>query len=400
MNHFAPYHRPNSAGWSYWEHELEWDKNFHVQFPSDTLQKKYDFVVIGAGFTGLSTAYHLSLGHPSAQIAIIDKHQPPLGASTRNAGFACIGTVGEFLADAELEEKDVIWDRMKSRWDGLELLRSILGDQAIGYEASGGHELFTSKDSYAKVESHIKLCDEALRARIGRSDWYQPTKVNNFDAIHMPNEGCLQPAKAWQSFAQKCRERSIKLCWGVNVSNIHHHIDGVTIELALDQLHDVISAKAVVLATNAFSSTIKSTDCETSSVQPGRGMVWVTKPLSSLKWRGTFHAEEGYIYFRSVGENRLLLGGARHIDKASEETLSFGVNTKIAAFLKQYMQEILQVSPETIAYEWSGIMGFTSNKNPICKASDSGNEIHAVGLSGMGVALSTELGRSAALLLN
>ena len=125
----------------------------------------------------------------------------------------------------------------------------------------------------------------------------------------------------------------------------------------------------------------------------------MTKPLSELKLRGTFHAEEGYIDFRSVGENRLLLGGARHKDRITEETHHFGINETIAHFLKEYMRDVLKISPEYIAYQWSGIMGFTSTKNPVCIANLNGNVIHAVGLSGMGVALSSELGRRAARLL-
>ena len=399
MSRSPVYQRPSSAEWSYWESELEWKSRFHVEFPTDLLKASYDFVVIGGGFTGLSAAYHASLMHPTAKIAVLDKYHPPIGASTRNAGFACIGTVGEFLADAVLEQKEVIWDRMKSRWDGLELLRKTLGDEAIGFEPSGGYELFTSKEAYSKVEPHIKECEQALKERIGGSEWYTPTRVNDYQAIFMPNEGCLQPAKAWQSLAQKCRERSITLCWGINVSEIDDEVGSVKVVLEPGQLHDVITASAVVVATNAFSSTISSSEFDPSTVQPGRGMVWVTQPLSELKWKGTFHAEEGYIYFRSVGENRLLLGGARHKDRITEETHHFGINETIAHFLKEYMRDVLKISPEYIAYQWSGIMGFTSTKNPVCIANLNGNVIHAVGLSGMGVALSSELGRRAARLL-
>ena len=125
-------------------------------------------------------------------------------------------------------------------------------------------------------------------------------------------------------------------------------------------------------------------------------MVLLTKALVSQPWRGTFHAQQGYIYFRNVGADRLLLGGARHVDLSGETTAQFGVNSDIKAFLGRYMKEVLRIDPTEVEFEWSGIMGFTPDKNPVIRTEISGNTAWAVGLSGMGVALSTELGRKAA----
>ena len=115
------FYRPKKAQWSYWERELRWDRTLASYFSYRPLESNYDFVVVGAGFTGLSAVYHLAKKHPRAKIALIDRHLPPLGASTRNAGFACIGTVGEFIADIQLEQPECVWDRMHERWQGLTL---------------------------------------------------------------------------------------------------------------------------------------------------------------------------------------------------------------------------------------------------------------------------------------
>lgn len=83
-------HRPDYAQWSYWERELGWDQALTSYLAYKPLEKNYDFVVVGAGFTGLSAAYHLAKKHPTAKIALIDRHLPPLGASTRNAGLLAL----------------------------------------------------------------------------------------------------------------------------------------------------------------------------------------------------------------------------------------------------------------------------------------------------------------------
>ena len=89
--------------------------------------------------------------------------------------------------------------------------------------------------------------------------------------------------------------------------------------------------------------------------------------------------------------------GARHVDFSGETTTQFGINTEIKAFLLKYMKEILVIDPSEVEFEWSGIMGFTPDKNPVIRTELSGNIALAVGLSGMGVtAASAELGRKAA----
>ncbi len=51
-------------------------------------------------------------------------------------------------------------------------------------------------------------------------------------------------------------------------------------------------------------------------LMPVRSQILLTEPIENLKLKGTFHYDEGYIYFR----NRILLGGARNLDFQTEET--------------------------------------------------------------------------------
>lgn len=391
------FYRPKYAQWSYWERELGWDQRTTSYLGYKPLENSYDFVVVGAGFTGLSAAYHLAKIHPSAKIALLDRYLPPLGASTRNAGFACIGTVGEFITDSHLEQRERVWDRMYERWQGLSLLRSILGDQVIEYEPLGGHELFTEQDEFERVSAYLDSCNTALKKRTGLDHWYKPTKVNGYNAIQMPREGQLQPAKAWARFAQLCEQMGIHLAWGRCLVDITKKMDRIklTAENGRKGAHQFHSS-SVILTTNAFSALLD----DDVSVSPGRGLVLLTKAIDSQPWQGTFHADHGYIYFRNVGPDRLLLGGARHMDISGETTTQFGINKEIKAFLLRYMKEVIGIDPGVVEYEWSGIMGFTPDKNPVIRADTSRNMVWAVGLSGMGVALSTKLGRQAAEFFN
>ena len=55
----------------------------------------YDFVVIGGGIVGSFTALKIASENKNARVALIERGILPLGASTKNAGFACFGSISE-----------------------------------------------------------------------------------------------------------------------------------------------------------------------------------------------------------------------------------------------------------------------------------------------------------------
>ena len=131
-----------------------------------------------------------------------------------------------------------------------------------------------------------------------------------------------------------CVNRWNSLSLGTKFGRNDRKMDGVILRVEeRENGNRELHSSSVILATNAFS---KSLDPDVS-VRPGRGLVLLTKALDSQPWRGTFHAQQGYIYFRNVGADRLLLGGARHVDLSGETTAQFGVNSDIKAFLGKYM---------------------------------------------------------------
>jgi glycine/D-amino acid oxidase-like deaminating enzyme len=113
----------------------------------------------------------------------------------------------------------------------------------------------------------------------------------------------------------------------------------------------------------------------------------VTTPINNLQLRGTFHFDEGFYYFRNVGD-RLLVGGARNKCFEGEATTRFETTTLIQDELERFIAtHILPGQLFDIEYRWSGIMGFTEDKQPMIKPiSDRVTAI--VACNGMGVALS------------
>ena len=116
-----------------------------------------DICIIGSGLVGLHSAIALKERSPGLRILILDSGFLPYGASTRNAGFACFGSMTELLDDLTRESEDDVFGRVQLRWEGLKRLREITGDDAIGYEPLGGYELFTKDEETEFSECRDKL---------------------------------------------------------------------------------------------------------------------------------------------------------------------------------------------------------------------------------------------------
>ena len=82
-----------------------------------------DFTIVGSGIVGLHCALTLRKNHPKAKILVLEKGTLPQGASTKNAGFACFGSISEILDDLQHHDQQTVIDLVQKRQRGLELLR-------------------------------------------------------------------------------------------------------------------------------------------------------------------------------------------------------------------------------------------------------------------------------------
>ena len=75
-----------------------------------------DFLIIGAGIVGYSTAIHLRKKYPNSKILVIERGYLPSGASSKNAGFACFGSATELLDDLSQYDESTVWETVQKRW--------------------------------------------------------------------------------------------------------------------------------------------------------------------------------------------------------------------------------------------------------------------------------------------
>lgn len=372
-----------------------WEREHFTQF---------NFIVIGGGIVGCSTAYHLAKRYPQASIAILERGIFPSGASTKNAGFACFGSLTELVDDLPKLGEEELLALVEKRWLGLQKLRNILGDQALDYQMNGGYELIREQEipELEKLGYINKLLsplfpeavfkeDSALTTQFGLSTHKTRTVVSN------QYEGQINTGKMMKAWWDICAQNGVKIFIGCDVKQIDEESESVNIIVADATEGKDLQFKAgkVAICTNAFSKQFVTNEV----IEPGRGMVMITHPVKNLKIKGVFHYDAGYFYFRNVG-NRLLIGGGRNLDNESETTLEFGINPKIEQRLLNDISEmILPDQPFEIDMKWSGIMAFGKNKSPLVKKVTDKIVVGAR-LGGMGVAIGTQIGEEIQILLN
>jgi hypothetical protein len=351
--------------------------------------------VVGAGIVGLFTALHHKRAHPRHRVLVLERGPHPSGASVKNAGFACFGSPSELLADMAAEGEERALRRVEQRWRGLQELRAELGDAAIGFEASGGHELFADDPLYTRVAEGFDGLNRSLHAIFGRRvyEWADGRKgdlgLRTDHLAYTDLEGPVDSGKLMQALLRKAQEAGVELQFNAGVTAVDEEADGVRLALADG---DPILADRVAVCTNGYTQAL----FPLLDVLPARGQVLLTAPIPGMKLKGTFHANEGYVYFRDL-DGAVLLGGGRDLDKAGETTTADDVTPLIQDHLEHLLRTvIIPGTPYTIAGRWSGVMAFASaGKEPLVERI-SPRVVVAVRLSGMGVAIGIRVARRAA----
>ena len=362
----------------------------------DVFLKKYDIIIIGAGFSGLWLAYFLKKEKPSLEICIIDSGVLPTGASTKNAGFACFGSPTELLENIETMGIDAAMFWAEQRLKGIRIIKENFGS-AIEYDACGGTELFSDNAIFEETQDKITSLNSSLKAITGKSKHFfensEVIKSAGFEgfqyAISNNVEGSIHSGKLINVLQEAVLAMKVKVFFGVKILN--YEIENETVNV-FSENGLTFQARHLCLATNAFTKKL----LPEIDLYAGRGQVFITEPIENLHWRGTFHFDKGYYYFRNY-QNRVLFGGGRNLNFEEENTENFGLTDLIQQNLEKLLYEYIIPKHKNVKIDqrWSGIMAFDNTKTPVSKCLNPQLSL-SVRMNGMGVALAPTLSESLA----
>lgn len=355
-----------------------------------------DYTIVGSGIVGLHCALHLRERFPESKILVLERGILPQGASTKNAGFACFGSLSEIIDDLKSHSEEEVIQLVQKRWDGLQLLRKNLGDTAIDFKPHGGYELFLQEDesTYNECLQKLPFINDLLKP-LFKTDVFSK-EIDRFEfgickeySIFNPFEGQIDTGNMMQALLKKAISEDILI---LNQAEVSSYIEkNNSVEIVINDY--TFTTKKLLFTTNGFAGSLTN-----GAVKPARAQVLITKPIPNLDIRGTFHLDKGYYYFRNIND-RILLGGGRNLDFEGETTTELNQTEKIQNRLEDLLKNVILPNQEfEIEHRWSGIMGIGSSKTPIVSQL-SQNVYCGVRLGGMGVAIGSIVGKELAELV-
>lgn len=357
---------------------------------TDSFFQTTDILIIGAGLTGVNTAIELKLRAPKLSIRVIERGLFPSGASVKNAGFACFGSLSEVLDDISNIGEQKALDRVEKRYLGIQKLLNLVSSYDIDYNQDHGFEIFTDKE--ANLLKHCKNSLESINNKLNSKLGFKPYSFESntfgfntsFPLLKIQGEGALHSGKLISQLIQKARSLGVVFNFGFSLKETHPESSFWRVSDGINEFRAV----KLIYATNGFTNKLLPNE----NIVPARGQLLLTEPIPNLNLKGNFHAHEGYFYFRAIG-NQILLGGGRNLDRENENTDSQDVSKLIQDSLEELLQKVIQPDKRIkIAKRWAGTMAFgaKNEKDPIIKELETNAYIGAR-LGGMGVAMAPKL---------
>lgn len=369
-----------------------WEKN--------ALTENIDYLIVGGGIVGAATALRLKEIHPESRVVILERGYVSTGASTKNAGFACFGSVTELADDLSTTNPHDVWATVAMRWRGLKRLQERFEGMDIGLRYRGSWDLITQEETLLLPDLNDKLHEFNRETEhiTGESNCFSYDKSvsgkcgfrNIHGGFHNRLEGELHTGKLFLATVHQLAAAGVITLHGVEVLDIESTSTGVIVMTNYGEL----KTGKLGVTINGFAGKLLGD----SRVSPARAQVVVTSPIPGFDLPGTFHYQRGYYYFRAI-DNRLLLGGGRNLDFTGETTTEFANTNQIVHSLEDMIRTVILPGKDIrIDYKWAGIMGVGAIKKPIIERISENVSI-GVRMGGMGVAIGSLVGEELALLM-
>lgn len=351
-----------------------------------------DVVVIGAGYTGLSTAYHLQ--KKNAKTIVLEQRKVGSGGSGRNGGQILTGYLHSMSALAKQKGLDAARQLLQMSLDSIDLIENITQENGISCSFQrNGHLVAAYKPSHLedlKKEQEALLRDFNYEVQTVektelstelKSDFYYGGSIDANSASFHPYNYALGLAEAIENLGGTIYERSPALKLERDSQN----------RVVVTSESGRVIAKELVLATDAYSGNLHPLIHRT--IIPVESIMIATEPLPEervrsliLKDRAVFDTKYLLYYFRRTPDHRLAFGGSgRTTGKRDARNL-----------FENLREGMVKVFPELeearVEYSWSGKVGFTREMLPYIGKLEDGTHF-AYGYAGHGAAMSTLMGK-------
>jgi len=359
---------------------------------------KADIVIIGGGFTGLSSAFNLSRKFPDKKIVLLEGACCGYGASGRNGGFCDAGVPGlrSFIEEAGPEAGRKAFD---ATLHGIGQVRELVTEHGVDcdFEENGMLEAAVDEEQAKHLEESYKtykslgLDATLIQGKELEAEIKSPRYVAG---MKFPYGAVLNPAKLARGIKPvveragvEVRERTLVM--RVTPGKVHR------IETEMGE----ITAPTLVLGLNGYSPRLGFFK---NRVMPLCNYVVATEPLSKEQWesigwqnrQGIADMRVLFDYSRPTADGRIVIGGSKAPYFANDGLSSGNYRPALKLLTESLFTTFPQLEGLRIDHAWGGTMGFTLDFVPsVGVMGEHKNIFYGVAYNGEGVAFCQTAGR-------
>lgn len=372
------------------------------------VREKADVVIIGGGYTGLSTGYHLKQLMPELDVRLIESDVCGYGASGRNGGFSMtLFGLTKGITKFRFNDQKARAAHINME-DAVDYLHDVITQNAIDcdYEQSGYLLVGTSAGQVKRIEHDFRIMEKWGLGGIEK--WLKERLRNEFNTDFYkigwfePRCGILNPAKLARGMKDLSEEAGVTIYECSPITGFSRH--GAS-QISVRTKKGEIRADYLVFATNAYSILFP----ELKSIQrPAFTHIVMTEPLSTIQidsigWQcraGVEDARDMIHYYRLTKDNRIVMGGG-DVSFGIGTDLNKDLNEKIFRHLEHHLIEIFpQLQGIRFTHHWGGPISVTFDMAPVIGyLGEHKNVIFSMGCIGHGVSMTTMNGRTIAELI-
>ena len=362
-----------------------------------------DVAILGAGYTGLWTAYYLLCARPEWKVAIIEREIAGYGASGRNGGWCSPRfpvTAGELT---RRYGADTARNLLRALQAAVESIRAVCNEESIDACFRESGTLSLARGAHLLPALHAAY---AAYQRLGLADKYQLLNSDEVAQIirvtdvhgglYTPDGASLHPGRLVRGLARAVESRGGTIYEQTAVSDFH----GGEMPRLITLAGEVRARKAIVLAGEAYLTRLKKTH---RTLLPAYSLICLTEPLTAAQWsqvgweRGenVASSRNTVVYLTKTPDGRILFGsrgapytfGSRISDEQDRHAET------IAMIQRSLVDWFPMLSDIRFTHAWGGPVGMPRDWMPSVRFDQKARIGFAGGYTGQGVALSNLAGQ-------
>jgi len=355
-----------------------------------------DVAIVGAGYTGLWTAYYLKRAQPSLRIVVLEAERVGYGASGRNGGWAT-----GFFSGPPRAYGAGFMALQREMFDTVDEIARVLAQEQIDADLIKGGQLTVALDAaqaqrlraYVRELHALGLGEEDV-CELGGEQLAQRVRIAGAQmATFSPHAARLHPAKLVAGLASAVERLGVPIYEQTPV----HEIGAGEARTARGN----VRARWVVRASEGYTASLRG---QRRALVPINSSMIVTEPLGAetweaIGWDGAEVLEDNahvFAYLQRTADGRIAIGGRGVPYRFGSRTNSDGATAR--ATVEQLGEKLHAMFPATtvvrIEHAWSGVLGVARDWCVSVEADGASGLASAGGYVGQGVAASNLAGRT------